>query len=83
MDILKALKGEESKLLRKAQAIRAAINTLGGNSSAVERNGRRAQTGGVGFDAGASVMRTCQYRGVEKLWETCERRCDSILYARR
>ena len=33
MDILKALQGEESKLLKKAQAIRAAIDTLGGNSS--------------------------------------------------
>ena len=33
MDILQALKGEESKLLKKAQAIRAAIDTLGENSS--------------------------------------------------
>ena len=33
MDILKALKGEESKLLKKAQAIRAAIDILGGNNS--------------------------------------------------
>ena len=41
MDILKALKGEESKLLKKAQAIRAAIDMLGGNSSGVEGNGRR------------------------------------------
>ena len=32
MDILKALKGEESKLLKKAQAIRAAIDMLDGNS---------------------------------------------------
>ena len=38
MDILKALKGEESKLLKKAQAIRAAIDMLDGNSSG---NGRR------------------------------------------
>ena len=30
MDILKALKGEESKLLKKAQAIRAAMEILGG-----------------------------------------------------
>jgi hypothetical protein len=41
MDILKALKDEESKLVKKAQAIRAAINSLGGNSSGVESNGRR------------------------------------------
>ena len=33
MDILKALKGEESKLLKKAQAIRAAIDILDGNNS--------------------------------------------------
>ena len=33
MDISKALKGEESKLLKKAQAIRAAIDMLGENSS--------------------------------------------------
>lgn len=30
MDILKALQGEESKLLKKAQAIRAAMEILGG-----------------------------------------------------
>jgi hypothetical protein len=41
MDILKALKGEESKLLKKAQAVRAAMDILGGNSSGVEGNGRR------------------------------------------
>ena len=42
MDILKALKGEESKLLKKAQAIRAAMKILGGDSSrGVEGNGRR------------------------------------------
>ena len=39
MDILKALRGEESKLLKKAQAIRAAMDMLGGNSSG--GNGRR------------------------------------------
>ena len=39
MDILKALKGEESKLLKKAQAIRAAIDMLSENSSG--GNGRR------------------------------------------
>ena len=37
MDILKALRGEESKLLKKAQAIRAAIDMLGGNSSVGNR----------------------------------------------
>jgi hypothetical protein len=41
MDILKALKGEESKLFKKAQAIRAAIDILDGNSSRVEGNERR------------------------------------------
>ena len=41
MDILKGLKAEESKLLKKAQAIRAAIDILDGNSSGVEGNGRR------------------------------------------
>ena len=41
MDILKALQGEESKLLKKAHTIRAAIDMLGGNSSGVEGNGRR------------------------------------------
>ena len=40
MDILKALQGEESKLLKKARAIRAAIDMLGGNSSG-NRTGRR------------------------------------------
>ena len=39
MDILKALKGEESKLLKKAQAIRAAMEILGENSSV--GNGRK------------------------------------------
>ena len=39
MDILKALAGQESKLLKKAQAIRAAIDVLGENSSG--GNGRR------------------------------------------
>ena len=33
MNILKALKGEELKLLKKAQAIRAAIDMLDGDSS--------------------------------------------------
>jgi hypothetical protein len=41
MDILKALQGEESRLVKKAQIIRAAIDMLGGNSSEVEGNGRR------------------------------------------
>ena len=41
MDILKALKGEESKLLKKAQAVRAAMDILGGNSSGAEGSGRR------------------------------------------
>jgi hypothetical protein len=41
MDILKALQGEESKLLKKAHTIRAAIDMLRGNSSGVEGNGRR------------------------------------------
>ena len=41
MDILKALKDEESNLLKKAQAIRAAMDILGENSSGVEGNGRR------------------------------------------
>ena len=41
MDILKALQGEESKLVKKAQAIRAAMDILGGKSSGVEGNGKR------------------------------------------
>ena len=40
MDILKALQGEESKLLKKAQAIRAAMEILGGNNSG-NRTGRK------------------------------------------
>ena len=40
MDILKALKGEESKLLKKAQAIRAAMEILDGNNSG-NRTGRK------------------------------------------
>lgn len=43
MDILKALKGEESKLLKKAQAIRAAIDILGGNNSD-NRTGHQKQS---------------------------------------
>ena len=39
MDILKGLKAEESKLLKKAQAIRAAIDMLSENSSG--GNGRK------------------------------------------
>ena len=41
MDILKALKTEESKFRHQLETIQDAIKILGGNSSVVEGNGRR------------------------------------------
>ena len=62
MDILKALKGEESKLLKKAQAIRAAIDILDGNSSSVEGNGRRKKHHTMSAAAKARIGRATKLR---------------------
>lgn len=67
MDIVKALKGEESKLLKQTQAIRAAIDMLDGNGSGNRRRKHHKMSAAARARIGrATKLRWAKFRAAKK-----------------